>query len=462
MPPRGSVGSRSVPVCRADTRYAARSARYELDGLPRVGDSTAARQMPSAAMLSAAVTLGAGPPAITAAGSRSSVTYGDSTGSRSRASPVRVMEPAPTTPTRVGVVGLAGPRHGHVTAHLTIDGWAASYRCGVSGRWSNLALLVVVPLAGISGFAMFLFGSGLVWPVALVHAVLGLALVVLIPWKSAVVRRGLRRAPRPGRATSVVLAGSAVLALVTGVAHLFGLLFADSTVTTLQVHVGAGALAVVLTLAHARDRRVRARRTDLSRRSLLRAGFVVGGAGLLTAATQGAGTLQGAPMTRRPTGSFRLTSASTDGIPVTSWLFDAVPSIDPSSWRLTVASNGRSRDWSLQELSQWDDRQTAVLDCTGGWWTEQEWSGVLVSRLLPAGSAGSVEVTSRTGYSRLLSVAPELLLATAVGGTPLTQGHGAPARLVVPGRRGYHWVKWVVRIEHGDRPWWLQPPLPLR
>lgn len=341
--------------------------------------------------------------------------------------------PAPTTPTRVGVVGLAGPRHGDVTAHVTIDGWAAPYRCGVSGRWSNLALLVVVPLAGISGFAMFLFGSGLVWPVALVHAVLGLALVVLIPWKSAVVRRGLRRAPRPGRATSVVLAGSAVLALVTGVAHLFGLIFSDSTVTTLQVHVGVGVLAVVLTLAHARDRRVRGRRTDLSRRSLLRAGFVVGGASLL------------------PTGSFRLTSASTDGIPVTSWLFDAVPSIDPSSWRLTVASNGRSRDWSLQELSQWDDRQTAVLDCTGGWWTEQEWSGVLVSRLLPAGSAGSVAVTSRTGYSRLLPVTPELLLATAVGGTPLTEGHGAPARLVVPGRRGYHWVQ-VGRADRARRP----------
>jgi len=359
--------------------------------------------------------------------------------------------PAPTTPTRVGVVGLAGPRHGDVTAHVTIDGWAAPYRCGVSGRWSNLALLVVVPLAGISGFAMFLFGSGLVWPVALVHAVLGLALVVLIPWKSAVVRRGLRRAPRPGRATSVVLAGSAVLALVTGVAHLFGLIFSDSTVTTLQVHVGVGVLAVVLTLAHARDRRVRGRRTDLSRRSLLRAGFVVGGASLLTAATQGAGMLQAAPMTRRPTGSFRLTSASTDGIPVTSWLFDAVPSIDPSSWRLTVASNGRSRDWSLQELSQWDDRQTAVLDCTGGWWTEQEWSGVLVSRLLPAGSAGSVAVTSRTGYSRLLPVTPELLLATAVGGTPLTEGHGAPARLVVPGRRGYHWVQ-VGRADRARRP----------
>jgi hypothetical protein len=30
------------------------------------------------------------------------------------------------------------------------------------------------------------------------------------------------------------------------------------------------------------------------------------------------------------------------------------------------------------------------------------------------------------------------------------------------GRRGYHWVKWVVRITLDDRPWWLEPPLPLQ
>jgi len=334
-------------------------------------------------------------------------------------------------------------------------GWA------MTGRWSNLALLVVVPLAAVSGFVLFLVGSGPVWLVAVLHALIGLAVVVLIPWKSVVVRRGLRRA-RPGRATSVVLAASVVLSLVTGVAHVLGVLFRDSAATTLQLHVGMGVVATVLTVAHARVRKVRVRRTDLSRRSLLRAGVLVGGAGLLTAGAQGTGSVLAAPATRRPTGSFRLASASPDGIPVTSWLLDSVPSIDRSSWRLTVISNGRSRDWSLAELSRWSDRRTAVLDCTGGWWTEQEWSGVPVISLLPAGSTGSVEVTSETGYSRQLPVTPELLLATALGGTPLSEGHGAPVRLVVPGRRGYHWVKWVVRIDHDDRPWWVQPPLPLR
>ena len=48
--------------------------------------------------------------------------------------------------------------------------------------------------------------------------------------------------------------------------------------------------------------------------------------------------------------------------------------------------------------------------------------------------------------------ASRLLLATHVGDQPLTHGHGAPVRLVAPGRRGFIWVKWVTRIELHDGP----------
>ncbi len=70
-------------------------------------------------------------------------------------------------------------------------------------------------------------------------------------------------------------------------------------------------------------------------------------------------------------------------------------------------------------------------------------------------------MVSATGYRRRLPLTDDLLLARSVGGQPLSPGHGAPLRLVVPGRRGFHWVKWVAAVEHDDRPWWLQPPLPL-
>ncbi|MEO7061312.1 MAG: molybdopterin-dependent oxidoreductase [Lapillicoccus sp.] len=333
-------------------------------------------------------------------------------------------------------------------------------------RWTNLALLWVVPLAALSGFAMFLFGSGSALLVAIVHGVLALLVVVLSPWKSVIVRRTLVRAPRPGRTVAIVLGVLVVLAVVTGLLHLVGILADGLPVTVMQAHVGAGVLAAVLTLAHARDRRIRARRTDLSRRALLRAGVLTSAAGVLEVGAMGAGALANPAGTRRDTGSRRLSSPSVDAIPATSWLFDTPPDLDPVTWRIVVQSGTDRREWSLRELAAWDDAVRTVLDCTGGWWTEQTWRGVRLSRLLPPNSSppsspatGSVIVTSATGYQRRLPLSDDLLLATSVGAEPLRTGHGAPVRLVVPGRRGFHWVKWVERVEVSDLPWWIQLPV---
>jgi DMSO/TMAO reductase YedYZ molybdopterin-dependent catalytic subunit len=111
---------------------------------------------------------------------------------------------------------------------------------------------------------------------------------------------------------------------------------------------------------------------------------------------------------------------------------------------------------------------TATLDCTGGWYAEQRWRGVpldrLVTELAPSTTWRSIDVISATGYRRRLPRhdARGVLLATHIGGEPLSLGHGAPVRLVVPGRRGFWWVKWVQRVELVDQPWWWQPPYPLQ
>jgi DMSO/TMAO reductase YedYZ molybdopterin-dependent catalytic subunit len=63
-------------------------------------------------------------------------------------------------------------------------------------------------------------------------------------------------------------------------------------------------------------------------------------------------------------------------------------------------------------------------------------------------------VISHTGYrwGFSLSDARDFVLATHVGDEQISHEHGAPVRLVAPGRRGFEWVKWVVRVEVTDGP----------
>ena len=107
---------------------------------------------------------------------------------------------------------------------------------------------------------------------------------------------------------------------------------------------------------------------------------------------------------------------------------------------------------------------TATLDCTGGFYSTQEWAGARLDRLLGDASGSSIHVTSATGYDRRFPIqnASEMILATRFGGQPLDAGHGHPARLVVPDARGFWWVKWVTAIEVDDLPHWWQSPFPLQ
>ncbi len=135
---------------------------------------------------------------------------------------------------------------------------------------------------------------------------------------------------------------------------------------------------------------------------------------------------------------------------------------------VTLSGGGREVVVPLADLDRGDEVR-ARLDCTGGWYADQDWRGTTLARLV-ADHLGDVEgaqcllVTSVTGFSRRIPLrdAGRTLLATHAAGRPLSPGHGAPVRLVAPGRRGVWWVKWVDRVEVLDSPWWLQPPFPLQ
>jgi DMSO/TMAO reductase YedYZ molybdopterin-dependent catalytic subunit len=333
----------------------------------------------------------------------------------------------------------------------------------VAGRRTNLALLVLLPFALATGIGAYAVGTGWAQWVVVAHGVTGIAIVVLTPWKSVIVRRGLRR-ERPHRAESLLLAVLVVVALVSGFLHSTGLLIDVGPVDTLQVHVATALVSTPLLVVHATSRRERVQRTDLSRRQLLRTGALAGGAAAAYVVFEGAGRVLGFPgADRRFTGSHERGSFVPATMPVTQWFNDTVPTIAADDWALRVDCDGE-RVWRYADLARYDDELEATIDCTGGWYATQRWRGVRVDRLLGDAPPGrSLLVSSQTGYSRRLPLdeAGDLLLATRYGNERLAPGHGFPLRLVAPGRRGFWWVKWVVRIETSDRPWWLDLPFPV-
>lgn len=333
----------------------------------------------------------------------------------------------------------------------------------MAGRGTNLGLLVALVLATGTGVAAFAVGTPAGTPVVAAHGAAGLAVLVLAPSKQRIVRRGLRR-PRRGRWAGLALLALVVCVVVAGVAHAAGL-SALAGVTTMQVHVGAALCLLVPAGVHVATRRVRPRAADLARRGLLRAGAVGAGAVAVWGLGEAAYTAGGGPR-RRFTGSHERGSGEPTRMPVTQWLFDPVPVVPAASWRLAIADAAGPRQVATTDLAALRQvARRAVLDCTGGWYAEQTWSGVALRDVLdvPA-DARRLVVTSITGYARAFPLAAldDLLLALRVADAPLSPGHGAPARLVAPGHRGFWWVKWVAALSVDDVPWWVQPPFPAR
>lgn len=327
----------------------------------------------------------------------------------------------------------------------------------MAGRRTNLGLSLLLGAAVLTGALMFAIGGGWNRWATVAHAVVGLAIVVLAPWKSVIARRGLARR-RSGTWISAALSAVVTVAVLAGVAHAFG--WVDlGALTVMQVHVGAGLIALPLAVAHLVARPQRFRRTDFSRRQLLKGAAVLGGGAAVVLGSEGAMRVLGLDgAERRGTGSFERGSFDPVAMPVTQWLDDRVRSIDRSTWHLSTAP----REWSWEEIDAFDDELEATLDCTGGWYSVQRWGGARLDRLLPTDGSASILIVSATGYRRRFpaSDASSMLVATRVGGRPLSAGHGSPARLVAPGRRGFWWVKWVERIETSDIPWWRQWPFP--
>lgn len=293
------------------------------------------------------------------------------------------------------------------------------------------------------------------------HGVIGLTLLLLVPAKlRGSVRSGFRR----GRATRWISAGFGVLVLATaglGLVHATGVWFGVGRWTALWTHELLGFAVIPFFVWHLVTRPVRPKARDVDRRAVLRLGVLGGAAfGVHLAQdplTRGLGLAGGH---RRQTGSHEVASHDPARMPTVIWLNDNRPAdTRAATWPLEI----QGRAVTIASLWEGSEQVVATLDCTGGWWSEQAWDVVPLSRLIREPSGRSVCVRSATGYQRLFPRRDldRIHLAVGYGGQPLRRGHGAPARLVVPGRRGPEWIKWVTSIDDDSRPSWLQPPLPL-
>jgi DMSO/TMAO reductase YedYZ molybdopterin-dependent catalytic subunit len=324
----------------------------------------------------------------------------------------------------------------------------------VPRRLANLALLAAIATLLVSGIVAWLLPDTTAGALYLGHRVAGVALVLALVWKYAIARRSLRRRGVRGSGVwiGIVTAALTIAAAGLGLLWTLGFVSFDRPLpySALNLHVVAGLALAVLVVAHAlvRGESHPALVTLASRRAALRA------LGLLAASFVVSISLDQIGLARRPTGSRHAGSFSGNAFPVTIWSLDTVPIIDPDRWRLRIRTpKAPPYDLTYADLVALPRREAAVvLDCTGGWWSEQAWSGVslkdVLARSAMAEPATRVEVISVTGHRWTFdrSEVEQAMLATHVGGERLTAGHGYPVRLVVPSLRGFLWIKWVGEV----------------
>jgi DMSO/TMAO reductase YedYZ molybdopterin-dependent catalytic subunit len=138
--------------------------------------------------------------------------------------------------------------------------------------------------------------------------------------------------------------------------------------------------------------------------------------------------------------------------------YGSVPKIDISKWEFTIFGLvEKERRLSYQEFIGLPQvKVSSDIHCVTGWSRlDNLWEGVSTSEIkklvgiLP--DAGFVMVRSFGGFTTNLSLndffQPDVLFAIKHNGTPLTEAHGYPLRLVVP--RLYFWksAKWVNGVE---------------
>jgi sulfane dehydrogenase subunit SoxC len=162
-----------------------------------------------------------------------------------------------------------------------------------------------------------------------------------------------------------------------------------------------------------------------------------------------------------------------------------VPDIDPADYRLMIHGMvERPLIFTLEDLKrmpqvsrihfiecpanggmEWRGAQMSGVQFTHGMLSCSEWTGVPLKFLLaqaglrPGASWLLAEGGDASHMTRSVPLAKALddaIVAYGQNGEAVRPQQGYPVRLVLPGYEGNMWVKWLRRIEVGDRPWFTR------
>ena len=160
-----------------------------------------------------------------------------------------------------------------------------------------------------------------------------------------------------------------------------------------------------------------------------------------------------------------------------------VPDVDPGQHRLMIHGLVRNpRIYSMDDLMrfpsvsrihfiecaantgmEWGNAAVPTVQYTHGMLSCSEWTGVLLSTLLDEVGVDTkrarfvlAEGADGAALSRTIPIAmaqDDVLVCYGQNGEMLRPEQGFPLRLLVPGVQGVSSVKWLRRLEVGDRPW---------
>ncbi|MDZ7728530.1 MAG: molybdopterin-dependent oxidoreductase [Dehalococcoidia bacterium] len=231
-------------------------------------------------------------------------------------------------------------------------------------------------------------------------------ILALIGWKAAVILHALRTRPVLDSSRPAFLVMTALFLFVLGSgftwAYAGRILF--GRVALIELHMIGAAVLAGWPAWHAVARSwVWRLPPSRDRRALLRLGAGAATGVILWQGGEALANLAGFPGAKRRFTGWYETGSHTGSFPVVSWLTDDPDRVDVDGWRLVLDGHlENARELSHADLSALGQEVREVtLDCTGGWYTTQQWSGVPVPRLVdparPEDGVESIEVVSVTG-----------------------------------------------------------------